>query len=1061
MPTLVPLFDSIVAEDDDLHLFGLPGSTIEVLFRADDTQADLFADEDGVTPTNNPMTADSEGRFGCWLEAGEYNLIVTTPTSDVSTHPVDVGAGGSVDPGDLVHKSTAETITGKKTFAFDSVSSGVVFQPPTDGYFLDFAYGPTGTVPSQHDRGTPNWWDAVSIGSGASMVYDDDPVPLSPVLNNLKISTTGTAAAKVTMNAAAYRDLTTHYGRFYFYMDTAVAANVVPFVSTVGGQIRVRSSDGKFEILNAGGTAQTLDNADTKSTSVLAAATWYRFEWKIVHSTTVGTITVKLYAGHSTTPVETRVTNGFNTGALPTSIVWGGTTNANLAGGFIRVAALACGCLDYPGPYQGVIANLSVLTADNLNLYKILPGGNQIVRATDNYNLSSGGDPKYMVQRGDPVFWTSPMGIMMGGNYNIGNPLTKTDTDAPDVYADLQSRRFHARSFNLDIINDPPDIMNHRMNLPSAGIDANQPWQPLNPNFLKVGSGASWSTTSDVLTLASDQEPFTERDKGMGIQLGGGSPYKTGASGFQNRNIKEVTGARTCTLTSLPTSASPATTATGVNAINSTSIVAGSTTGFYTPEASTTATGVNATNSATINCGDTTGWASSGWAYLVGVPFWYSGKTGTSFTGCGPHAATTGGEVIAYNLCTAYLGGLAFTYTGVDATHFLGCGNHAATVGGEAIIQGTWRVKAFPYPPYTTGIAAGATVGQTKHGPAAYPYMGRSAAGMNTVSGTKGVGVALTGPTYTWTSADVSRHLLINDNPALSSTGKGSFVVNGVNSTTVNGAQLAGADPFLVASTAGFADSGKVMCGSTAVTYTGRTAVGFTGTTGVPVTAGGEAVSGLLLDSNVGSTLVDVSYRVAGGELDAQADPVQTVMNTAFDLTSHTCNFGSGGTDSIGSDAALQVASGSWTINQILKGVLHVNTTKGGYTQTPLVPVFQVKDDGAFGYGSGFGAARTAVTQITSKSTGVTINGPGGQITTHNAALNAGVSVTFTVTNDRVEATDVVIVNIKSGATADTYHVDVPAVAAGSFKVQLHNFSGSNQSDTIVLSFAVIKGATV
>lgn len=106
------------------------------------------------------------------------------------------------------------------------------------------------------------------------------------------------------------------------------------------------------------------------------------------------------------------------------------------------------------------------------------------------------------------------------------------------------------------------------------------------------------------------------------------------------------------------------------------------------------------------------------------------------------------------------------------------------------------------------------------------------------------------------------------------------------------------------------------------------------------------------------------------------------------------------------------------------------------------------------GYRAGAGAA---VTQATSKSTGVTINAPCGAITTHNAALAAGAEVGFTVTNSQVAATDVVVVCIKSGATADSYGTTVDAVAAGSFRVSLTNLSAGSLGEALVINFAVIK----
>lgn len=66
----------------------------------------------------------------------------------------------------------------------------------------------------------------------------------------------------------------------------------------------------------------------------------------------------------------------------------------------------------------------------------------------------------------------------------------------------------------------------------------------------------------------------------------------------------------------------------------------------------TTATGVNAINSATVNVGDTTLFPASGSFIFGGAAVTYTGKTATSFTGCGTHAATTGGEAINVNVPT-------------------------------------------------------------------------------------------------------------------------------------------------------------------------------------------------------------------------------------------------------------------------------------------------------------------------------------------------------------------------------------------------------------------------
>lgn len=73
-------------------------------------------------------------------------------------------------------------------------------------------------------------------------------------------------------------------------------------------------------------------------------------------------------------------------------------------------------------------------------------------------------------------------------------------------------------------------------------------------------------------------------------------------------------------------------------------------TGVTTETISTTATGVNAEDSATVNVASAAAFSrlggNGGTFKLGGVLVTYTGKTATSFTGCGAHPATTGGETI-------------------------------------------------------------------------------------------------------------------------------------------------------------------------------------------------------------------------------------------------------------------------------------------------------------------------------------------------------------------------------------------------------------------------------
>jgi hypothetical protein len=112
---------------------------------------------------------------------------------------------------------------------------------------------------------------------------------------------------------------------------------------------------------------------------------------------------------------------------------------------------------------------------------------------------------------------------------------------------------------------------------------------------------------------------------------------------------------------------------------------------------------------------------------------------------------------------------------------------------------------------------------------------------------------------------------------------------------------------------------------------------------------------------------------------------------------------------------------------------------------------------GTAGVGYGTGAGGT-VTQGGSKSTGVTLNKVSGQITMNNASLAAAAEVSFTFTNSTIAATDVVVTAISSGATAGAYNTHVDAIAAGSCRISITNFSSGPLSEAIVLNFVVIKG---
>lgn len=105
------------------------------------------------------------------------------------------------------------------------------------------------------------------------------------------------------------------------------------------------------------------------------------------------------------------------------------------------------------------------------------------------------------------------------------------------------------------------------------------------------------------------------------------------------------------------------------------------------------------------------------------------------------------------------------------------------------------------------------------------------------------------------------------------------------------------------------------------------------------------------------------------------------------------------------------------------------------------------------GYGTGSGGA---VTQATSRTTGVTLDKTNGAITLVSAAGSATWQ-SFTVTNSTVAATDVVVLSQRSGT--DLYMLEVTAVAAGSFRISFAT-TGGTTTEQPVFNFAVIKAVT-
>jgi len=140
--------------------------------------------------------------------------------------------------------------------------------------------------------------------------------------------------------------------------------------------------------------------------------------------------------------------------------------------------------------------------------------------------------------------------------------------------------------------------------------------------------------------------------------------------------------------------------------------------------------------------------------------------------------------------------------------------------------------------------------------------------------------------------------------------------------------------------------------------------------------------------------------------------------------------------------------------DQVISGG-SIDNSPIGLTTPSTIEGTTVYADVEIGYGT---PAQGAVTQLTSKSTGVTLNKSAGKITMNNAALAAGTTVLFTLTNSAISANDVMLVNVGAGGTSGAYWPYVASLTAGSAVIGLYNNTAGSLSEAPVINFAIIHG---
>jgi hypothetical protein len=136
----------------------------------------------------------------------------------------------------------------------------------------------------------------------------------------------------------------------------------------------------------------------------------------------------------------------------------------------------------------------------------------------------------------------------------------------------------------------------------------------------------------------------------------------------------------------------------------------------------------------------------------------------------------------------------------------------------------------------------------------------------------------------------------------------------------------------------------------------------------------------------------------------------------------------------------------------IFKGTIMSNTKATGvaYLDPEFSTMYATEE---IGYAA---AAQGTVTQLTDKSTAVTLNKSAGRITMNNASLATVTTVSFTLNNSTISARDTMVVCISSGATTGAYLVYVSNLTAGSATISLRNFTAGPLAEAVVINFAII-----
>lgn len=154
---------------------------------------------------------------------------------------------------------------------------------------------------------------------------------------------------------------------------------------------------------------------------------------------------------------------------------------------------------------------------------------------------------------------------------------------------------------------------------------------------------------------------------------------------------------------------------------------------------------------------------------------------------------------------------------------------------------------------------------------------------------------------------------------------------------------------------------------------------------------------------------------------------------------------------------AVVATTGDYTAAQVTSAADKSSASNQTFSAIIYAPGLR-NNSPSFPTGYAVGAGGT-VTQLTSRTTAVTINKPCGTITTFNSSMASGAAFSFTVNNSVVSALDTVQIsdqNMPAATTTGGFNAPwVSNVQAGSFVINYVNVSNVSQTTAVVFNFTV------